>query len=151
MLSRNGKTITASLIAALLICTGSIAMSNQAIELHWEWLAGRPMETKVLVKVDSIAKVSKGLFGMGASPSVASALPDPKDLEVSVISGPGQLVGQRLRLRLPGVEAGKLTVGAHAALGLITNNTVCSCVAAVPTTNPQEEVAWLAQWSCAQQ
>lgn len=125
-------------------------MSNRTIELHWEWLAGRKMETKVLVKVENIAKVSKGLFGIGGSPSNADALPDPRDLEAAVISGQEEMIGRRIRIRLPGMEANKLTVGDHAALGLISGNSVCSCVAPVPVKTPEAEQTWFAQWSCQQ-
>lgn len=123
-------------------------MSNQEIRLKWEWPAGRQIEAKVLVKVDDIAKVSKGLLGIGASPSLADALPDPRDVTVSVISGPQALTGRKLTLRLPAMESDKLKVDGHAAFGLIENNAVCVCVAAAPATNSEEEKTWFQQWSC---
>lgn len=134
-------------IAMLALFGGSPAMSNQVIEIKWEWLAGRTIETKLLIDVTKISKVSKGVFGIGASPSIADTLPDATDVVASVVSGSERLIGKSISLRIPGVEANKLKVGEHAALALVNSNTICVCVSAVPT-NTQEIESWLNKWDC---
>ncbi|MCX7113496.1 MAG: hypothetical protein NTX45_26035 [Proteobacteria bacterium] len=137
-------------ITLLALCGVTTAMANEYLKLKWEWPAGRQIETKILANVQGIEKVSKGFFGIGDSPSLADSLPDAKDVVVAVISGSEALVGQTLTLRVPGMEADKLKVGGHAALGLINNNSVCVCVSVVPVKNPDEIKTWFNQWICQQ-
>jgi len=123
-------------------------MSNQTLEIKWEWPAGRQIETKLLADIKKISKASKGLFGIGASPSMANALPDATDVVASVVSGPENLVGKDLSMRIPGVEADKLKVGEHAAIGLVENNTIGICVSAAPTADTHALKDWLNRWNC---
>ena len=122
-------------------------MSNQIIEIKWEWPAGRAIETKLLINVTKISKASKGFFGIGASPSMANTLPDATDVVASVASGPENLMGKTISIRIPGVEANKLKVGEHAALALVNSNTICVCVSAVPTDTHEIE-SWFNKWNC---
>lgn len=95
-----------------------------------------------------------GFFGQGntgssgGAPSLANSLPDAKDVEASAISGPESLIRQKISLRLPGIEADKLKVGEYAAFGFINGNTICICVAKVPTNTLDDAIIWLSQWDC---
>ncbi len=122
-------------------------MSIKSIDIKWEWPATRSVESKMLVKIEKIDKASKGFFGIGASPSLAAALPDATDVLASVVSGPTHFVGKLLALQLPGMEAAKLKVGERAAIGLIENNTISICLAAVPA-DTADMATWLANWNC---
>lgn len=103
-------------------------MSDQAIELKWEWPAGRHIEAKMLIDVQKMSKASKGFFGIGASSSLANALPDATDVVGTVLTGPDRLMGKRISMRIPDVEAQKLKLGEHAGIGLVGGNTICVCV-----------------------
>lgn len=125
---------------------GHVAMSNQDIEIQWEWLAGRQIETKLLVEVKKISKASTGFFGIGASPSLANALSDATNVVATVVSGQENLNGKTISMRIPGVEANKLKAGHLGAVALISNN-ICVCVSATPTDKYELE-KWLSKWSC---
>ncbi|WP_288053585.1 hypothetical protein [Methylobacter sp.] len=135
-------------IATMAFSGGCSAMSTQPLEIKWEWPAGRQMETKLLINIKKISKASKGLFGIGASPSMANALPDATDVSASIESGQENLVGRELSIRIPGMEAQKLKVGEHAAIGLVEGNTIGICVSAAPTADKQELANWFNQWRC---
>jgi len=51
-------------------------MASSTGDLKWEWPAGRAIGTQLLVQVEAIQPVSRALFGIKASPSMADALPD---------------------------------------------------------------------------
>ena len=83
--SLDRKTMTRQLNKPLILgllsfltlnCVGAFAMSN-FLELKWEWPTNRNIESKLLVQIDSVGKVSSGLFNLGKSPSITSNLPDP--------------------------------------------------------------------------
>jgi hypothetical protein len=140
---------SAGLRVALLIATVLIAgcnMFGKSHDLIWEWPAGRPVQQKLLVKVGKVEKASTGFLGIGASPSMADSLPDAMDATVQVIGGDAALMGQTLRIRLPGLEAKKLTQATTAAFGLLQGKT-CVCVASLPQGVSEPE-AWLKQWTC---
>lgn len=132
----------------LLGFTGCSAMSNKAIELKWEWPAGRKTESKALVKVVAIKKASTGFMGIGASPSMADALPDATDVSAEVVQGPDTLKAKQVHLRLPGMEAKKLKVGQLAALGLTGENAVCICVGLAPPGAGGNGSQWFDTWAC---
>lgn len=121
-------------------------MSDQHIDIEWEWPAGRQLESKMLINVTQMSKASKGFLGMGASPSLANALPDATIVIGSVMSGSEQLIGKTISIRLPGVEAKKLKLGEPAAVALI-GSSVCICVAAKPA-DTGEVSAWFNGWNC---
>jgi hypothetical protein len=123
-------------------------MASNTLDLKWEWPAGRPIESALLVRVESIQPASRGLFGMRASPSMADALPDATELKARVDEQSTRLAGQDLLIRLPGIEAQKLKAGQWAALGLVESGTVCACVAAAPTQSVEEARRWLATSPC---
>jgi len=126
---------SAGLRVALLIATVLIAgcnMFGKSHDLIWEWPAGRPVQQKLLVKVGRVEK--------------ADSLPDAMDATVQVIGGDAALMGQTLRIRLPGLEAKKLTQATTAAFGLLQGKT-CVCVASLPQGVSEPE-AWLKQWTC---
>ena len=123
-------------------------MSNQTIELKWEWPAGRKIETKLLLRVEKIKPASKGLFGIGASPSLANALPEATDVSAQVLTGPDAMVGKTVEIQLPGLEARKLVKGEMAALGLLQNKALAVCIDHVPKQDMEPAQQWLQQWNC---
>ena len=124
-------------------------MSKTPLMLKWEWPAGRTMEAKLLAQVKEIKKASKGLFGSAAAPSNANALPEATDIVMEVTSGPVDLAGKTVTLRVPGMEAAKLRSGMPAAFGLVQGNSTCICVAAAPAGDVAELEKWFSGWSCA--
>ncbi|WP_148268757.1 hypothetical protein [Azoarcus olearius] len=123
-------------------------MSAHSFAPKWEWPAGRQVETRLLVKVDKIAKASKGFLGIGASPSLADALPDATDVSVTVVAGPAPLAGKAAVLGMPGMEAAKLKAGALAGVGLIEGGALFVCVAAAPSQDAAAAQKWLESWRC---
>lgn len=121
-------------------------MSDQNIKIEWEWPAGRQLESKLLVKIIKISKASTGFLGIGASPSMANAIPEATDVVASVISGQENLIGKTISMRIPGIEASKLKVDQPAAIALVNNN-ICICVSVSPT-NTQDVASWFNNWSC---
>ncbi len=121
-------------------------MFAKPFDLTWEWPAGRMAQQKLLVKTIKVEKASSGLFGIGASPSMAHALPDATDVTVQVIDGPAPWTGQTLRIQLPGVEAQKLARAPMAGLGLL-NNTTCICLTQVPEV-VHDTADWFKHWAC---
>lgn len=150
------RATAAALLAGLLILAAPSAaisggfsqMSAQTLALKWEWPAGRQVDSKILVKVGKIAKASKGFLGIGASPSLADALPDATDVTATVVAGPDALVGKTVTLGLPGMEAAKLKAGELAGFGLLANGALCICVAAAPSQDAAQAGTWLEGWSC---
>lgn len=143
---------TAAILAAVLIThTGCKAMSDKAVEMKWEWPAGRPVASKLLLQVDALEKASSGWFGFGRSPSLADNLPDAHTLQASVVAGPPAWQGRQVTISLPGPEAKKLTVGTRAGLALTSpldaKHPVVICVAAAPTAGQSAE-QWLENWTC---
>ena len=123
-------------------------MAAERIVLKWEWPAGRQVGSRVLVKVKSIKPAARGLFGIGASPSMADALPDATELVAEVEAGPDALQGRQVSLRLPGIEAKKLIVGSYAALGLVGSDQICICVDQAPTAKNDDARHWISSWKC---
>jgi len=141
---------TGVLAGVLAVHLGCIAMPDVKQDLKWEWPAGRPVSTKLLVRVDAIKKAGGGLFGFGKapSPSTAGFLPDAHSVEATVLAGPEAVVGRALRFDLPGPEAARLKSGASAGLGLVDGGRILVCVAGAPPGDAAAQAGWLAQWSC---
>jgi hypothetical protein len=76
------------------------AMSNY-LELKWEWPANRDIESKVLVKIDSLEETSSGLFSIGKSPSIASNLPDPYTIKGTVLKSTSRFQEKTIQLIIP--------------------------------------------------
>jgi hypothetical protein len=141
-------TLAFAIIVITIVTGGSFAMGSKVPALKWEWPAGRAVETKLLVQVRSISKASKGFLGIGASPSFADALPDATDIVASVVAGPAALLGSTVSLRVPGAEVKTLAQDRYAALGLVNNDTICTCIAAAPTDNLADAQTWLRDKAC---
>jgi hypothetical protein len=142
-------TVALAVFVITIVAGGSFAMGSKVPALKWEWPAGRPVETKLLVQVRSISKASKGFLGIGASPSFADSLPDATDIVATVVAGPSALVGSTVSLRVPGAEVKSLVQDRFAALGLVSDNTICTCIAEAPTNNLAEAQTWLRDKACA--
>lgn len=130
------------------ISGGFSQMSAHTLALKWEWPAGRQADSKVLVRIGKIAKASKGFFGIGASPSLADALPDATDVTATVVAGPDALAGKTVTLGLPGMEAARLKTGELAGFGLLADGALCICVAAAPSQDVAQAKNWLDGWTC---
>ncbi len=95
-------------------------MSDETIK--WEWPAGRSATATVRARVLEIKPERKGWFGIGNSPSMADALPDPVVLRFEVLSSTDeklQLPGNALRL--PKLELGAAALGDVVEISLIGN------------------------------
>lgn len=123
-------------------------MASNTVDMKWEWPAGRTIGPTLLVKIESIKPASRGLFGIKASPSMADALPDATEVIALVDEQAALLAGQRVHVRLPGIEARKLTVGDWAAMGLIDAGRVCACVAGTSARDAAEARQWLGTSPC---
>jgi hypothetical protein len=97
--------------------------------LTWQWPAGRPVELRLLVRIERVERVRRGLLArIENSPSLTGSMPDPHQVLATVLHGPQEFLGRRVRLRLPGAETSGLTVGRIAALGIVVDEDVCICV-----------------------
>lgn len=108
-------------------------MSNY-LELKWEWPANRDIESKVLVKIDSLEETSSGLFSIGKSPSLASNLPDPYTLKGTVLKSTSRFEEKSIQLIAPKLEIENIQPGKAAMLGLVDGKT-CICIVAVDDHN----------------
>jgi hypothetical protein len=135
-------------LAGTLAILGAIAMDRNNESLNWEWPAGRKLETRLLVRIVSIAPASRGIFGIAASPSLAQSLPDAQDVVAVVATASDSDQKRRVTVRLPGIEAKKLTVGGLGAFGLISSGRTCICVEQPPKPDFSDAQLWIASWQC---
>jgi hypothetical protein len=99
--------------------------------LAWQWPAGRSIDIRLLVRIERVAPIRRGLFGrIGNSPSLAGSLPDPHEILATVVSGPPAFQDHRVSLRAPGAETSGLIPGRVATLGIIEDGRVCICISA---------------------
>ncbi|MBP7790633.1 MAG: hypothetical protein KA024_02285 [Zoogloea sp.] len=133
------------ILAALL--GGCIDMSSKAVELKWEWPAGRHIESKLLINVSSIKRLSSGPFGVKLSPSLADALPEATEIEATVVIGEKEWLGKAIRIKIPGMEASKLREGGGAVAGLI-NDSICICLSPTPNLSQDDLQSWFDNWVC---
>ncbi|MEM7422730.1 MAG: hypothetical protein AAF334_03350 [Pseudomonadota bacterium] len=145
------RAVTLALAAALGLSlvpqTGETGMfgSGPEITLKWEWQADREITGWRLATADKIAKTSKGLFGIGGSPSIVGNLPDSHTITGAMVPG-----GESFTLAVPGPEAAKLTAGRRLVIGLVAD-TVCVCVASLPDAVPDDQAAeWAEDNACPQ-
>lgn len=102
--------------------------------LSWQWKAGRDTKYVLAATITAIEKADTGFLGIGASPSMAGALPDAivvsfKRLDAGTLTSiPGAF-----KLRMPRVELGTLSVGDSVKLDLIDDD-VCVGVKLAPVT-----------------
>lgn len=121
---------------------------SESATLRWEWPADRVPDHRILVRIDAIREERGGLLGIRRSPSLADALPNPVELEATVVAGDAPGLGRRLSLRLPRPELHDIAVGDHAAMGLLGPGT-CICIAKAPAgTDQAAQERWLASWNC---
>jgi hypothetical protein len=117
--------------------------------LAWQWPAGRSIDIRLLVRIERVAAIRRGLFGrISNSPSLAGSLPDPHEILGTVTDGPPAFLGQRVSLRAPGAETIGLENGGFAAFGLLSGGDVCICIDSAPSVSNAERTAWLESWSC---
>ena len=125
-------------------------MTARVHDFGWQWRADRSLDQRAAVRLVSVERESGGLFGLGRSPSLGGALPDPRRVEAVVVAvdRPGTLAtGERLRFRLPALELGDAAPGALMVIGII--GTMVVCLAPVPTAIPEEGLAdWLPEAPC---
>jgi hypothetical protein len=97
--------------------------------LNWQWPAGRPVELRLLVRIERVERIRRGLLArIENSPSLTGSMPDPHEVLATVLHGPREFLGGQVRLRLPGTETSGLAVGRIAALGIAADEDVCICV-----------------------
>ena len=132
----------------VLSCDGEEAVSGKTEQLVWEWPGDRAPDSRILVRIESVATASGGVSGSVQSPSIAGYLPDPMEVSGSVLAGPDSQVGMTVSLRLPKVEMGELAAGDLAGLGLIGDST-CICVVRAPQNLAADSAeAWLSAMPC---
>jgi hypothetical protein len=135
--------------AATLGIAGELSVANSKyIGIAWEWPAGRNLESKILVYVREVSLAPTGLLGVQASPSLAGSLPQATNIVAYVATGPKDLQGQIISMRVPGEVAKGLLVGDKAAIALINGNKVGICLAATALTDSQAIGAWFEGWKC---
>lgn len=123
-----------------------MARNNES--LNWEWPAGRKLETRLLIRIVSIEPVSRGIFGIATSPSLAQSLPDAHDVIAVAVTASNSGQERKVTVRLPGIEAKKLKVGGLGALGLISSGRTCICVEQPPIPDSADAQVWIASWQC---
>lgn len=96
------------------------------MKLTWEWAGDRSPDETIIIEVTDIEAVSKGLFGVSESPSIAANLPDPVKLSGAIV---GQdRAGETMTLILPSVELPEdLRIGETLELTLL-ESTICVAV-----------------------
>jgi hypothetical protein len=102
---------------------------DEELELTWQWPAGRAVEVRLLVRIESVHRARRGFFGIRNSPSLAGSMPDPYDIIGIVVDGPHAFQNSTVELRVPGAETVGLEVGRLAVLGLLSNGLICVCIA----------------------
>lgn len=112
-----------------LLSGGAYAMSND-LELIWEWPAKRSIESRIIIQIESLEKVSSGLFNFGKWPSIASNLPDPYILKGTVLKSTSNFEDKAIQLIAPKLEIENIQKGKAAMLGLVDSKT-CVCIVAV--------------------
>lgn len=120
-----------------LTLAGGCAMSAE-VELNWEWPADRPIEQKLVVKVDTVKPQKPGLFGFKKSPSFAANLPEPTTVRGRVVQAGSALDGKTIEVVAPQLEIGDLKAGEYAVFGVV-NSTTCVCI--VPVNGPEADLS----------
>ena len=94
--------------------------------INWEWPGGRAPDKVVRVRVLEVTPESRRWFGIGNSPSLANAIPDPVRIRVEPVPSveQPQVVLASDTLRIPKLELGKIEVGATVDLSLLGPNVV---------------------------
>lgn len=93
--------------------------------LRWQWKAGRDTKYVVAAAITAIEKADNGFLGIGASPSMAGALPAAIVVSFKRLDGaPPTSIPATFKLRMPRVELGALSVGDSVNLDLIDDD-VC--------------------------
>ena len=113
--------------------------------LNWEWPANRIIKHKMVIKIIDIAAVKKII----KSPSLAANIPDPMALRGKVLSSDLNDEMEIIKLVLPKVELGDISMKAKLALGMIDDKTVV-CITTLPSNLNDiiEEKDWIEKWKC---
>ena len=123
--------------------------SEKNVQLRWEGAAGRQPEGKLLVQVRELKAAGQGLLGqLENHPSLARSLPDPVDIQASVLRHTGSWSGSSVSLRYSRYELPEAAVNDRLALAVIGQE-VCICIARVPGSVAEAALDdWLARWTC---
>jgi len=123
--------------------------SGKHVQLRWEGAAGRQPEGKLLVQVQELKAAGQGLLGqLENHPSLARSIPEPVDINASVLRYTGSWSGSSVSLRYSRYELPDGAVNDRFALALIGQE-VCICLARVPSSVAEAALDdWLAQWTC---
>ena len=124
------KLIPAALAVALVLFMFIWSTSVKSDTLHWQWRAHRATKNVVTATIADIQKASTGLFGIGGSPSMADALPDPIVVSFAVAGAPAK-TSKTLKLKMPRLELGVLKVGDSVTLEFVEDDI---CVAVLPAS-----------------
>jgi len=137
--------LTSSLMFAF--TSGALTMSKRTFT--WEWPGDRSPQSKAAVQVISIQTRSKGLFGLGNSPSLAGSYPDPVILEGRIKYPPAEGAHAQVTVHMPRLETGSLKEGDWAGLAILGDSVVI-CLEKIPSehhSTPGAE-SWLDAWDC---
>lgn len=126
-------TLIKLITVTLLSLTGGCVMSAD-IELNWEWPADREIEQRILIKIDKIKAQGSGFFGITASPSIASSVPDPTIITGTVLSEDKLISGKSLSVVAPKLEMESLSVGGYAVVGIVKTD-ICICLVPVDSAS----------------
>lgn len=123
-----------------------MAPGSDHVEYQWQFPAGRTPSAWSIVEVSGIHRKSRGLFGIGRSPSIAGNLPDAHTIAGTAIAGENS--GTAVSLDLPGPEANRIGSSAHVALGVVDDGVVI-CLQPVPSdVAPADRLAWAEETGC---
>lgn len=127
-----------------------LAMADPVARMGWEWRAERTLEQRAGLRLTRVKQEGGGLFGIGRSPSLGSALPDAQVVlaDVLAVDRPGQAeVGGKIEFRIPKFELKGAQSGTLVAIGIIGQNVVCLAPAAAGVTT-DSLASWLPAAPC---
>jgi len=103
---------------------GGCVMSkeNSTSHITWEWPADRVVERVWVISVKKLEKFNQGFFGLKASPSIGSSLPDPIKLEGKIISE--NAAGQQIEVVFPLIEIKNISVSDTIKVGLLKDDVI---------------------------
>ena len=108
------------------------------VELNWEWPAGRPIEDKLVVKIDGVKAQKSGIFGFKKTPSFAANVPEPTAVTGTVVKATTGLNGKTIQVIAPALEIVNVEAGGYAVFGVVDSAT---CVCIVPISGPDEDLS----------
>lgn len=138
----------AAVVAALFWGCGEAGMFGRSadIELSWQWPAERMPSAWSVMASPKIEEKSTGLFGIGASPSIAGNLPDAQTLSGELVAGAD--AGKTATIDLPGLEAQKLAEATQVALGRVEDGVVICTLPVPDDLSAERALAWAEKAGC---